>query len=320
MATMSDTRRAAPHFGSSAVAARTIISSVAGVSQRQGRAAPTAHYNAVLAIDWVPGIVDLAAMVIFLKWALHVLVFLLVLLSGPAFIAASSSFQPERNWYDADRSSAGIAPRPEQSPEAIVQVYSARAFSWRGYFAVHTWLAVKPPGALAYTVYDVTGWRASTVRTRTAEPDAAWFGSAPKLLADLRGAQAEAAIPKIADAVAAYPYPNRYDAWPGPNSNTFTAWVTRQVPELKVAFPNTAIGKDYLGEGFVSATPSGSGYQLSLYGYLGLLASVREGLELNVLGLSFGIDPLALAVKLPGIGHVGWREPWISKAPVSVGG
>jgi hypothetical protein len=249
-----------------------------------------------------------------LKWLLHIFVFFAVLLAGPAFIAAYGSFQPDRNWYDADRSSAGIAPLPANSNEAIVQVYGARAFGWRGYFAVHTWLATKPEGASTYIVHDVTGWRATTVRSRPGAPDTAWYGNPPKLLADIRGAQAAAAIPKIRRAIEAYPYSTRYDAWPGPNSNTFTAWVTRRVPELQVAYPNTAIGKDYLGEGFVAATPSGTGYQVSLFGYLGILASVREGLELNVLGLSIGIDPLSLAVKLPGIGHVGLRDPWILEA------
>ena len=199
-----------------------------------------------------------------------------------------------------------------------MQVYAARAFAWRGYFAVHTWLATKPEGAAAYTVHDVTGWRAHSLRSYTSEPDTAWFGSKPRLLADIRGAQASAAIPKIQQAVANYPYSNRYTAWPGPNSNTFTAWVTRRVPELRVAFPNTAIGKDYLGEGFFSATPSASGYQFSLYGYLGLTLGVREGLEVNVLGLSFGIDPLSLGIKLPGIGQLGLRAPWVNVMPSPV--
>lgn len=252
-------------------------------------------------------------MTLTLKWMLYLGMLLAVLLAGPALIAIHDSFEPERNWYDADRSSVGIAPSPQVNQEAIVQVYGARAFGWRGYFAVHTWLATKPEGAAAYTVHDVTGWGAAAVRSYTGEPDKAWFGSPPRLLADIRGAKAAIAIPKIRKAIADYPYPDRYDAWPGPNSNTFTAWVARQVPELQVAYPNNAIGKDYLGTGFFSATPSGSGYQFSVSGYLGLLVSLREGVELNVLGLSVGIDPLSLAVKLPGIGHLGLRDPWVAE-------
>jgi hypothetical protein len=35
--------------------------------------------------------------------------------------------------------------RSRHTREAVVQVYSARAVSWRGWFGVHTWIAVKPP-------------------------------------------------------------------------------------------------------------------------------------------------------------------------------
>jgi hypothetical protein len=32
----------------------------------------------------------------------------------------------------------GLAPLPEDEPEALVQIYAALAFRWRGDFAVHT--------------------------------------------------------------------------------------------------------------------------------------------------------------------------------------
>ena len=47
-----------------------------------------------------------------------------------------------------------------------------------------------------------------------------------------------------------YPYANTYSLWPGPNSNTFTAWIARAVPELETDLPATAIGKDYIGSQF----------------------------------------------------------------------
>lgn len=246
-------------------------------------------------------------------WLAKAGLLLLLLLAGPLFMAACSNIQSNQNWFDADRSSAGIAPRAEEFPEAIVQVYGARAFGWRGYFAVHTWIATKEAGANSYVVHDVTGWGSHTVRSRPGDPDRAWYGNAPQLIADFRGSRAAELIPEIQDAVAKYPYPNRYEAWPGPNSNTFVAWVIRQVPDLDVALPNTAIGKDYLGDGYISRTPGGLGYQVSANGYVGLLASVREGLELNIMGLSLGVDPLALAIKLPGVGHLGFRDPWMDK-------
>ena len=42
-------------------------------------------------------------------------------------------------WHKALRHSAGLAPEPAVTPEAVVQVYAARAFRWRGVYA-------EPPG------------------------------------------------------------------------------------------------------------------------------------------------------------------------------
>ena len=41
---------------------------------------------------------------------------------------------------------------------------------------------------------------------------------------------------------------------------------------------------------------------------MGILVGAEEGLEVNVLGLTFGIDPLDLAVKLPMIGTIGGKS------------
>jgi hypothetical protein len=38
---------------------------------------------------------------------------------------------------------------------------------------------------------------------------------------------------------------------------------------------------------------------------LGATLAVEEGLEVNILGLTFGLDPLDLAIKLPGLGRIG---------------
>jgi len=81
--------------------------------------------------------------------------------------------------------------------------------------------------------------------------------------------------------VASYPYPTSYRTWPGPNSNTFTAWVGRAVPELRLKLPSTAIGKDFLPGAIADTTPSGTGVQLSLFGLTGLAVGWDEGIEVN---------------------------------------
>ena len=68
------------------------------------------------------------------------------------------------DWRTADRSSAGIAPNPSDTPEAVVQIYAARAARWRGYFAVHCWISVKQEMAQEYTRYEVSGWRLRWIR------------------------------------------------------------------------------------------------------------------------------------------------------------
>jgi Protein of unknown function (DUF3750) len=137
-------------------------------------------------------------------------------------------------------------------------------------------------------------------------PDNYWFGARPQLVLERRGPDVDVIIEKVRSAVARYPYPNEYRAWPGPNSNTFTAYIGREVPELGLDLPSNAIGKDFLPEGALFArTPSGTGFQLSFYGVAGILVGLQEGLELNLLGLNVGVDASVPAVKLPAIGRLG---------------
>jgi hypothetical protein len=215
------------------------------------------------------------------------------------------------DWRTAYRGPAGIAPDPATTPEAVVQVYAARTVGWRGYAGVHTWIAVKRSNAPEFTVHEVIGYRlrrtGSVVVSSNRPADGYWFGAKPELLSDLRGDGVDAVIDRIEAAIAEYPYPHRYTVWPGPNSNTFTAWVLRRAPEVRADLPPTAIGKDYLGLMPVNKTPSGTGAQLSLLGLAGVMAGVEEGLEVNLLGLTFGVDPKNVGLKLPLIGRINLR-------------
>lgn len=113
-----------------------------------------------------------------------------------------------KNWKTASRVSAGIAPLPSEEPQAVVQIYTARAFSWRGYFGVHPWISVKSKDAKQYTVYQVLGWNVrrglSAVSIKEDLPDRLWYDHKPSLILDLRGEKAESAIPKIKKAVETY--------------------------------------------------------------------------------------------------------------------
>lgn len=235
-------------------------------------------------------------------------ILLIVLLIGPLWVLVLKQVDFNADWRTANRSSAHLAPDPDTTKEAVIQVYSARAYNWRGLFSVHTWMAVKPENAKYYTVYQVIGWRLfNGLPPLMAEkdiPDRYWFNHKPEVVYDLRGDKAQACVEKIAKAAKSYPYAN-YDVWPGPNSNTFPAYIARQVPELKFAVPSNAIGKDFLPRyTFFAPAPSGTGYQFSLLGLLGIMLAKDEGLEINILGLVYGISPTQRAIKLPGIGEI----------------
>jgi hypothetical protein len=211
------------------------------------------------------------------------------------------------NWWQARRDSSDQAPDPATTPEAVIQIYAARTVGWKGALGV-------PPGSLKGPAPPTTRYgsrlgrrpRRIGPRVNRTGPDNYWFGSRPELLVDRRGEGVDALIDRVEAAVSAYPYPSSYRTWPGPNSNTFTAYVGRAVPELRLDLPPTAVGKDFLPGGApVDVAPSGTGVQVSLLGLAGVLVGWEEGIEVNLLGLTFGLDWNRPALKLPGIGRLG---------------
>ena len=234
---------------------------------------------------------------------------LIINMAGPVYVLCKGDLKLDGDWKTADRSSTGIAPDPSQTAEAVVLVYAARAFNWRGIFAVHAWIATKKKNAADYMVHHVLGWNKfrdlPVVVSNTGQPDRAWYGYAPVVIKDIRGDEAEKLIPLIEEAIAGYPYKFKYNVWPGPNSNTFIAYIGRKVPELELNLPSSSIGKDYLVNGrILDIAPSGRGFQFSIYGLFGILLSKVEGFEINILGLVTGINPFKPAIKLPGIGEI----------------
>lgn len=208
------------------------------------------------------------------------------------------------NWRTADWSSSRQAPDPLIEKQAVIQVYAARAGRWKGIFSVHSWIALKAENAERFTRFDVVGW-GHPLRKNKHPADGRWYGNTPDIILEVRGEKARELIPMILAAVNDYPYQKRgsYGVWPGPNSNTFVAWVARQVPELNLEMPANAIGKDYLGAGVrLAPTPSGSGWQFSTWGIFGMGVAWREGFEIHLLGTTIGLDFDQVGVKLPGVG------------------
>jgi len=171
---------------------------------------------------------------------------LLVLALQGLILAGCSS---DKDWRTANRESAGIAPDPASTNEAVLQVYGARAWSWRGWFAIHTWISAKHTGETSYTVYDVVGWRSHhnqpVLRISNDVPDRYWYGKKPRIIKEYRGMGVDKLINLVDKAANAYPWKTTYKVFPGPNSNTFTGWIANKVPELELNLPFSAIGSSY---------------------------------------------------------------------------
>jgi hypothetical protein len=235
------------------------------------------------------------------------LLFLAPILARAALFAASDA---PRSWRDADWSSAGLLPAASDFKPARIIVFTGKAGAWKGIFAVHSWIVLKPANAREWTRYDVVGW-GSPVRTNGWPADGRWYGNTPAAIADVSGPAAELLIPKIETAVEAYRFGKAgdYRIWPGPNSNSFTAAILRAVPELGVSLPPNAVGRDYRDRFYAGPTDSRTGVELNLHGLVAVKLGWVEGVEFDMLGLVAGLDLRHPGVKLPGYGRIGVASP-----------
>ena len=153
------------------------------------------------------------------------------------------------------------APDPANHEDAVIQVYGADVWGIRGKFAIHTWVATKAHGAADYTIYQVIGWRLRRAGTALSvtqgDPATPWYGSPPILLHEVRGDAAEALIAPVEAAVLRYPFDQEYKMWPGPNSNSFVAWVGLEVPELGLSLPVKALGQSWMKSNYAELAASG---------------------------------------------------------------
>lgn len=240
------------------------------------------------------------------RWWLHGFFLLCFVLPVAFQTGLYAATEHPVSWRSANWTSTRTLPPASADPDARILVYGARNGRWRSIFALHTWIVVKPQNG-EYTRYDVTGF-GQPVRVNSFAPDANWFSNPPTVIADIRGPAAAAAIPKLIAAVDNYAYAKYgdYRIWPGPNSNTFVQTVLRAAPELHIALPPTAIGKDFRADGSMfGLTPSHTGLELEIFGLIGVKAGWVEGIELNLLTLVAGIDLRRPALKLPAIGRIG---------------
>ena len=169
--------------------------------------------------------------------------------------------------------------------------------------ARHPWFAVRKKGETEWREYEVGG--GGTLREAAVNPPyvdpilhGLWRGA--------EGERAAACIERVAPGVKAQ-IERDYIFYPGPNSNTFGDVVLRKC-KLSASLPSTAVGKDHRGLIGAGITSERTGVQVETP-LLGLKVGLKEGIELHVIGLSFGVDFWPPAIIVPvGPGRIGFAD------------
>lgn len=250
--------------------------------------------------------------------ASRVLLFLFFVFILPALLTLGWWFLQDRpnSWRSADWGPSGVLPVAAKSRDAAVYVMAARTGGMKGAFAVHSWIVTKGPGAGAYVRTDKVGW-GSPIRRDAYAADGSWYSNRPVIVHAVTGLAAEALIPKVEAAISAYPYSKQgdYHIWPGPNSNSFVAFVVKTVPELGANMPPNAVGRDYDKRWLaVDWYPQSWDLHVTLKGLLGFSLGWSSGVELQFMGLVAGVDIAHPAILIPAFGRV---ELWRSDPPAS---
>lgn len=235
-----------------------------------------------------------------------------------------------------------VGPRPSRlagAEGAQVVVKSVRipdTMPWYTRLAEHMWVDVRPDPEGPWWRLEVQGSTSGVdvvpITEDEAKDDLRW-GNHAFVLARLEGRRAAAASEQLLEVARAHPdfgrwvrdgevegtgtlrrqAPTReeYQAWPGPNSNTFVADLVAAVPELRVELHHNAVGKDYARGLRAGATPGGLGLAVDT-DYLGLGAGLREGVELHLVGLTLGATLWPPALKLPFVPRLGVHQGWVN--------
>lgn len=210
------------------------------------------------------------------------------------------------SWSSADWSATGILLDPAADEEAAAYLMAARTGGLKGAFSVHSWIVMKEPAGREYVRYDTVGW-GMPIRRNGYPADARWYSNDPEIIHSVHGEEAARLIPLFEAAIERYPYSGRgdYRIWPGPNSNSFIAYLLREVPEFGAVMPSNAVGRDF-APGFFSAdwSPEAWDFHATFGGFLGLAAGLRSGLEVHFAGLVAGIDLMRPALKIPAYGRL----------------
>lgn len=210
------------------------------------------------------------------------------------------------SWRSADWTGSGLLKLANADSDAAIYVLGARTGGLKGAFSLHCWIVLKREGADEYERFDKVGW-GLPIRKNAYAADGRWYSNMPVIIHEVHGVAAEKLMPEIDAAIASYPYAKRgdYHIWPGPNSNSFVAYVMRSVPAFGGQMPPNAVGRDF-APGIVSLDWSGQTKDLhaTFGGLFGFALGATSGLEIHFLGLVAGLDLFNPAFKIPAYGRL----------------
>ena len=170
------------------------------------------------------------------------------------------------------------------------------------------WIASKPANAPAFTVYEVTAFAfaAAAGASQSAAPRMAGGSAAPDLLADVRG-------PAWIRSSSASSTPSRrllaIPTASGGSQLQHVHGIRLRRAGAPRGSPGACRRQGLPRHARVRALAERAGGQVNLFGVLGLVAGIEEGMELNLLGLTFGVDPNDVALELPFVGTFGFGAP-----------
>jgi hypothetical protein len=137
--------------------------------------------------------------------------------------------------------------RPMNTRSIRVQLFGATLPRPLGLVAIHCWLVVRDGDAChrweVWQTKNAGGRSVGHLHCDLKGPDDGVGGGPARVAAEWSGDDAAAIAAVLGDA-ARYPHRDRYRAWPGPNSNTFVAWVLRRAG-IRTRLGWKALGKHY---------------------------------------------------------------------------
>jgi Protein of unknown function (DUF3750) len=199
---------------------------------------------------------------------------------------------------------------PNPPSTSVVQLRYATLPHFLRAIAVHSWFAVFDAVSGRWQRWEV--WQAKDaggtslghIHCDLRHPDCGVGGGPYRLAAEWHGSAARRICAVLANAQQ-YPHRDRYRAWPGPNSNTFVAWVLHEAGLHHWCDPR-AIGKDYCGL-FGMRLSFRLAYAQVETPLLGVKLSLHDGAELHLLGLTCGLRWSPIEVCTP-FGRMGFGK------------